>query len=138
MGWAPGSFVLQGSSRAYFLGGYDRQQRIMFSDLWTIDLESILDTDATVPDSNETGLDDDDFLLDKDATVPDSNETELNDDPQEGIFVQQTSQEGSVGQQTPGLQMFESSSVLPFNLSRALHDTSCDPVNSGPRSCFIL
>jgi len=111
--WAPGSFVLQGSSRAYFLGGYDRQQRIMFSDLWTIDLESILDTDATVPDSNETGLDDDDFLLDKDATVPDSNETELNDDPQEGIFVQQTSQEGSVGQQTPGLQMFESSSVLP-------------------------
>ena len=110
--WAPGSFVLQGSSRAYFLGGYDRQQRIMFSDLWTIDLESILDTDATVPDSNETELDDD-FLLDKDATVIDSNETELNDDFQEEIFVQQTSQEGSFGQQTSELQMFESSSVLP-------------------------
>merc|ERR1739848_109560 len=111
--WAPGSFVLQGSSRAYFLGGYDRQQQIMFSDLWTIDLESILVRDATVPDGNETEVDDDfqqeifESILDKDATVPDS------DDFEEEIFVQQTFQEGSFGQQTSELQMFESSSVLP-------------------------
>lgn len=44
--WAPGSFVLQGSSRAYFLGGYDREQQILFSDLWTIDLKPLFDEGA--------------------------------------------------------------------------------------------
>jgi len=40
--WAPGSFVLQGSRRVYFIGGYDRAQGILFSDLWTMDLDPLL------------------------------------------------------------------------------------------------
>jgi len=43
--WAPGSFVLQGSSQVYLLGGYDRQQRILLSDVWAIDLSSLFDED---------------------------------------------------------------------------------------------
>lgn len=39
--WAPGTFVIQGSRRVYFFGGYDRKQQILFSDLWTIDLEPL-------------------------------------------------------------------------------------------------
>ena len=56
--WAPGSFVLQGSSRAYFFGGYDREQQILFSDLWTIDLSPLfaedslpIDNDPVLPDN---------------------------------------------------------------------------------------
>lgn len=45
--WAPGSFVLQGSTRVYLLGGFDRQQQILFSDLWTIDLKTLFD-EATI------------------------------------------------------------------------------------------
>jgi hypothetical protein len=40
--WAPSSFVLQGTSKAYFIGGYDRSQQILFDDLWMIDLEPVL------------------------------------------------------------------------------------------------
>lgn len=50
--WAPGSFVLQGSSTAFLLGGYDRQQRILFSDLWSIDLEPLFDEAETLMDDD--------------------------------------------------------------------------------------
>eukprot|EP00536_Pseudo-nitzschia_multiseries_P010113 jgi/Psemu1/307020/fgenesh1_kg.298_\ len=49
--WAPGSFVLQGSNRAYLFGGYDRSKRMYFSDLWTIDLEPLFD-DESILDNN--------------------------------------------------------------------------------------
>lgn len=52
--WAPGSFVLQGSSRAYLLGGYDRQSQELFSDLWTIDLEPLFDDEFMLSDDNNT------------------------------------------------------------------------------------
>jgi len=39
--WAPGSFVMRGTARAYFTGGYDRALRILFSDLWMIDLSGL-------------------------------------------------------------------------------------------------
>jgi len=53
--WAPGSFVLQGSSQVYFLGGYDRQQQILFADLWTIDLKPLFDTTLFDYDLNADG-----------------------------------------------------------------------------------
>lgn len=39
--WAPGSFVMRGTARAYFMGGYDRALRNLYSDLWMIDLSSL-------------------------------------------------------------------------------------------------
>ena len=51
--WAPGSFVLQGSTQVYFLGGYDRQDRILFSDLWTIDLKTLFDGNSEFQNLNE-------------------------------------------------------------------------------------
>ena len=39
--WAPGSFVMRGAARAYFMGGYDRALRNLYSDLWMIDLSSL-------------------------------------------------------------------------------------------------
>lgn len=41
--WAPGSFVMQGSTRAYFFGGFDRQTGIYHYDLWKIDLAPLFD-----------------------------------------------------------------------------------------------
>jgi len=55
--WAPGSFVLQGSSRVYLLGGYDRQQQILFSDLWTIDLEPLFGNEDVLIDNSASELD---------------------------------------------------------------------------------
>ena len=52
--WAPGSFVLQGSRQAYFLAGYDRLQGILFSDLWTIDLQPLFDELNENPDENNS------------------------------------------------------------------------------------
>lgn len=52
--WAPGSFVLQGSSRVYLFGGYDRQNRVAFSDLWTIDLEPLFDEEGFFLRNNGT------------------------------------------------------------------------------------
>mmetsp|Transcript_28904 Transcript_28904/g.48105 ORF Transcript_28904/g.48105 Transcript_28904/m.48105 type:complete len:431 (-) Transcript_28904:670-1962(-) len=59
--WAPGSFVLQGTSRVYFLGGYDRTQQILFDDLWTVDIAPVLaaftnTTNATFSRVNETQI----------------------------------------------------------------------------------
>mmetsp|Transcript_5021 Transcript_5021/g.11170 ORF Transcript_5021/g.11170 Transcript_5021/m.11170 type:complete len:447 (+) Transcript_5021:118-1458(+) len=57
--WAPGSFVLQGSSRVFLIGGYDREERILFSDLWTIDLEPLFDDESSLFDNNTTTYDTD-------------------------------------------------------------------------------
>lgn len=51
--WAPGSFVLQGSSRVYLIGGYDRHEREFFSNLWTINLEPLFDSKSSALDSLE-------------------------------------------------------------------------------------
>jgi len=42
--WAPGSFVLRGTARAYFTSGYDRQAGTLHSDLWSIDLSPLFTT----------------------------------------------------------------------------------------------
>ena len=39
--WAPGSFVMRGTARTYFMGGYDRALRNLYSDLWMIDLSGL-------------------------------------------------------------------------------------------------
>jgi len=50
--WAPGSWVMRGTTRAYFTSGYDRQNRLLFSDLWMIDLESLFnDSDCIMEDT---------------------------------------------------------------------------------------
>ena len=54
--WAPGSFVLQGSSKAYLFGGYDRQESTMFADLWEIDLEPLFDEEETMPITDDSIL----------------------------------------------------------------------------------
>jgi len=86
--WAPGSFVLQGSSRAYMIGGYDRQQQILFSDLWTIDLKPLFDSTSSVADSTEWD---------------ETNSTELNNGFYNDNFNEQRSE----------FLNFESSSALP-------------------------
>jgi N-acetylneuraminic acid mutarotase len=39
--WAPGSFVMRGTARAYFTSGYNRQNNVMYDDLWKIDLSPL-------------------------------------------------------------------------------------------------
>jgi N-acetylneuraminic acid mutarotase len=39
--WAPGSFVMRGTARAYFTSGLDRATQIRFADLWMIDLSPL-------------------------------------------------------------------------------------------------
>merc|ERR1712176_362474 len=39
--WAPGSFVIRGTARAYFTSGYDRTTGLLHSDVWMIDLSSL-------------------------------------------------------------------------------------------------
>lgn len=46
--WAPGSFVLQGSSQVYMIGGYDRQMSILYADMWTMNLEPLFDDDEGI------------------------------------------------------------------------------------------
>ena len=57
--WAPGSFVLQGSQQVYMLGGYDRAARILYGDLWTIDVAALfrssVDTNDIIKCTNKTG-----------------------------------------------------------------------------------
>jgi hypothetical protein len=36
--WAPGSFVLRGTTQVYFVGGYDRSIGILHNDMWKIDI----------------------------------------------------------------------------------------------------
>merc|ERR1712086_430256 len=91
---APGSFVLQGSRQAYFLAGYDRLQGILFSDLWTIDLQPLFDELNENPDENNSNQ----------LTPEAQNSDELNENPDENIS----------NQLTPEAQNSESSSALPF------------------------
>ena len=39
--WAPGSFVMRGTARAYFTSGYDRATGTLHSDVWRIDLSPL-------------------------------------------------------------------------------------------------
>lgn len=39
--WAPGSFVMRDSARAYFTSGYDRTTKLYRSDVWGIDLSPL-------------------------------------------------------------------------------------------------
>lgn len=49
--WAPGSFVMRGTTRAYFTSGLDRATGEYYSDLWMMDLASLFPegSAATVP-----------------------------------------------------------------------------------------
>lgn len=52
--WAPGSFVMRGTARAYFTSGYERTTRTMYSDLWLIDLSPLFATaTSTTHDQQE-------------------------------------------------------------------------------------
>lgn len=59
--WAPGSFVVRGTTRAYLVGGYDRNERILYSDLWTIDLEPLFVGANATGTFADVGLDDVDY-----------------------------------------------------------------------------
>ncbi|KAG7351203.1 galactose oxidase [Nitzschia inconspicua] len=52
--WAPGSFVLQGSTKVFFFGGYEHTQQILLDDLWMMDLAPFFDssTNQTAPTDN--------------------------------------------------------------------------------------
>lgn len=39
--WAPGSFVLRGTTQVYFMGGYDRSTEVLYDDMWKIDLANL-------------------------------------------------------------------------------------------------
>mmetsp|Transcript_10251 Transcript_10251/g.22756 ORF Transcript_10251/g.22756 Transcript_10251/m.22756 type:complete len:477 (-) Transcript_10251:80-1510(-) len=39
--WAPGSFVMRGSARAYFMAGLERVNKTFHADLWRIDLSEL-------------------------------------------------------------------------------------------------
>ena len=39
--WAPGSFVLRGTTQVYFVGGYDRSTGILHNDMWKIDVQDL-------------------------------------------------------------------------------------------------
>jgi len=63
--WAPGSFVIRGTARAYFTSGYDRTTGVLYSDVWMIDLSSLFteqqqqqqqSTTGTTSNSNDGGL----------------------------------------------------------------------------------
>jgi len=52
--WAPGSFVMRGSARVYFTGGFDRSTGILYNDLWRIDLSPLFsqEVDAATPEAS--------------------------------------------------------------------------------------
>jgi len=52
--WAPGSFVIRGTARAYFTSGLDRSTGFLYSDLWMIDLSPLFAEQS--PNSNNEGL----------------------------------------------------------------------------------
>ena len=52
--WAPGSFVLQGSSQVYMIGGYDRRMGILYADMWTINLDPLFDDDGGMVSDDAT------------------------------------------------------------------------------------
>mmetsp|Transcript_36745 Transcript_36745/g.44324 ORF Transcript_36745/g.44324 Transcript_36745/m.44324 type:complete len:225 (-) Transcript_36745:156-830(-) len=76
--WAPGSFVIRGTARAYITSGYDRTTGLLHSDVWMIDLSSLLteqqqqesDTDIIASNIN-------DGLISGSADVQDEQADEL-------------------------------------------------------------
>lgn len=89
--WAPGSFVLQGSSQVYLLGGYDRQQRLLFSDLWTIDLSPLFDEDNLLIDNDPVDESPQQLDENNEESVP-----ELVDEPEENISELNKSESSAV------------------------------------------
>jgi hypothetical protein len=67
--WAPGSFVLRGTAQVYFSGGYDRVDRLLFADLWTMDLSSLF----LVPKDEEESKNDNDVTFSPTTTPPVTN-----------------------------------------------------------------
>lgn len=57
--WAPGSFVMRGTARAYFTSGYDRVQQGLYNDLWMMDLSPLLQMNAIggTADAPGSGMD---------------------------------------------------------------------------------
>lgn len=51
--WAPGSFVMRGTARAYFTSGYDRSDGQLYADLWAIDLSPLFRSFDSGADSTE-------------------------------------------------------------------------------------
>lgn len=51
--FAPGSFVMRGSTRAYFVGGYDRYYGILHNDLYSIDLAPLFPASTLEDSANE-------------------------------------------------------------------------------------
>merc|ERR1712232_693455 len=118
--WAPGSFVLQGSSKVYFFGGYDRQQQILFSDLWTIDLKPFFEEDFVIENdesvlsdsesSNQTSSNEE--TGESNATSLENNDFEEDNDVVEedlGLAIP-----GLLEQKMLGLQSNDSSSAVVF------------------------
>jgi len=55
--WAPGGWVMRGTTRIYFTSGYDRANQVVYDDVWMIDVESLLDPawmEAHAPEEIET------------------------------------------------------------------------------------
>jgi hypothetical protein len=55
--WAPGSFVLRGTTTAYFCCGYDRVTTILHEDMWSIDLSALFTTEPPTTTTNDVGND---------------------------------------------------------------------------------
>jgi len=53
--WAPGSWVMRGTGRAYFTSGYDRSTKTLYADLWRIDLSGLfINSQSTNPTSSNS------------------------------------------------------------------------------------
>lgn len=50
--WAPGSFVLRGTTQVYFMAGFDRSTAILYNDMWKIDVQDLFQ-EAEVEDDAE-------------------------------------------------------------------------------------
>jgi hypothetical protein len=66
--WAPGSFVLRGTTTAYFCCGYDRVTTILHADMWSIDLSALFTTE--LPTSTTTFNDLGNNDVDQNGTAP--------------------------------------------------------------------
>mmetsp|Transcript_25565 Transcript_25565/g.55897 ORF Transcript_25565/g.55897 Transcript_25565/m.55897 type:complete len:473 (-) Transcript_25565:110-1528(-) len=64
--WAPGSFVMRGTARAYFTSGYDRADQVLYNDLWMMDLSPLFD--SVTRDGPENGI-----VVDSSGPVVDGN-----------------------------------------------------------------
>jgi len=71
--WAPGSFVLRGTTEVYFTAGYDRSTGILYNDMWKIDVKDLFFS-AEQPAEEEEEI--------TEAPIPDDNgESEVTDPP---------------------------------------------------------